>query len=54
MIFFQRYRYPHGESYVDVIQRLEPVLFELERQKAPILIVAHQAGSIQRLDLSES
>jgi len=37
------YRYPHGESYLDVIQRLEPVLFELERQKSPILIVAHQA-----------
>jgi len=38
-----RYRYPHGESYVDVIQRLEPVLFELERQRSPILVVAHQA-----------
>eukprot|EP01119_Soliformovum_irregulare_P018755 TRINITY_DN5808_c0_g1_i1.p1 TRINITY_DN5808_c0_g1~~TRINITY_DN5808_c0_g1_i1.p1 ORF type:complete len:342 (-),score=93.52 TRINITY_DN5808_c0_g1_i1:71-1096(-) len=38
-----KYRYPHGESYVDVIQRLEPVLFELERQRTPILIVAHQA-----------
>ncbi|PRP89620.1 hypothetical protein PROFUN_00884 [Planoprotostelium fungivorum] len=38
-----RYRYPHGESYVDVIQRLEPVLFEMEREKYPILIVAHQA-----------
>jgi broad specificity phosphatase PhoE/predicted kinase len=37
------YRYPHGESYMDVIQRLEPILFELERQKRPILIVAHQA-----------
>jgi 6-phosphofructo-2-kinase/fructose-2,6-biphosphatase len=39
-----KYRYPHGESYVDVIQRLEPVLFELERAKEPVLIVAHQAG----------
>mmetsp|Transcript_2067 Transcript_2067/g.2726 ORF Transcript_2067/g.2726 Transcript_2067/m.2726 type:complete len:524 (+) Transcript_2067:60-1631(+) len=38
-----KYRYPHGESYIDVIQRLEPVLFEIERQKTPILIVAHQA-----------
>jgi len=37
------YRYPHGESYIDVIQRLEPVLFELERQKMPTLIVSHQA-----------
>jgi len=38
-----KYRYPHGESYVDVITRLEPVLFELERQKSPVLVVSHQA-----------
>jgi broad specificity phosphatase PhoE/predicted kinase len=38
-----RYRYPRGESYADVIQRLEPVIVELERQRAPVLIVAHQA-----------
>jgi broad specificity phosphatase PhoE/predicted kinase len=38
-----RYRYPRGESYQDVIQRLEPVIFELEREKAPILVIAHQA-----------
>ncbi len=25
-----RYRYPQGESYLDVVQRLEPVIFELE------------------------
>eukprot|EP01114_Cavostelium_apophysatum_P016203 TRINITY_DN4554_c0_g2_i1.p1 TRINITY_DN4554_c0_g2~~TRINITY_DN4554_c0_g2_i1.p1 ORF type:complete len:558 (+),score=68.88 TRINITY_DN4554_c0_g2_i1:27-1676(+) len=37
------YRYPHGESYIDVIQRLEPVLFEIERLKTPVLIVGHQA-----------
>lgn len=37
------YRYPHGESYIDLIQRLEPVLFELERQRSPVLIVGHQA-----------
>ena len=42
----QKYRYPHGESYIDVIQRLEPVLFEIERQKTPILIVAHQASKL--------
>jgi broad specificity phosphatase PhoE len=35
------YRYPLGESYVDVITRLEPVIFELERSRAPVLIVAH-------------
>lgn len=38
-----RYRYPGGESYVDVIYRLEPVILELERQKGPVLIVAHNA-----------
>lgn len=38
-----RYRYPRGESYLDVINRLEPVIFELERQTEPLLIVAHQA-----------
>ena len=38
-----RYRYPQGESYMDVIQRLEPIIIELERQKNPILVIAHQA-----------
>ena len=38
-----RYRYPRGESYLDVVGRLEPVIVELERQRSPILIVAHQA-----------
>jgi broad specificity phosphatase PhoE/predicted kinase len=38
-----RYRYPRGESYADVIQRLEAVIVELERQQFPVLIVAHQA-----------
>jgi broad specificity phosphatase PhoE/predicted kinase len=37
-----RYRYPRGESYQDVIRRLEPVIFELEREGAPVLIVGHQ------------
>ena len=37
------YRYPCGESYVDVIQRLEPVLLEIERERSPVLVVAHQA-----------
>lgn len=38
-----KYRYPRGESYQDVIHRLEPVMFELERTRQPILVVAHQA-----------
>jgi broad specificity phosphatase PhoE len=37
------YRYPRGESYEDVIRRLEPVIVELERERRPVLVVAHQA-----------
>ncbi|KAJ1658757.1 Fructose-2,6-bisphosphatase [Dispira simplex] len=36
------YRYPGGESYRDVVLRLEPVIMELERQHN-ILIIGHQA-----------
>jgi broad specificity phosphatase PhoE/predicted kinase len=38
-----RYRYPRGESYQDVIQRLEPVIFELERERSPVVVIGHQA-----------
>ncbi|AKT37217.1 6-phosphofructo-2-kinase/fructose-2,6-bisphosphatase [Chondromyces crocatus] len=38
-----RYRYPRGESYEDVIQRLDPMIIELERQRSPVLVIAHQA-----------
>ncbi|KAA0169694.1 hypothetical protein FNF27_06875 [Cafeteria roenbergensis] len=38
-----RYRYPQGESYQDLAQRLEPIMLELERIDTPILIIAHQA-----------
>lgn len=38
-----RYRYPRGESYLDVIQRLDPVIVEIERSRAPVVVVAHQA-----------
>lgn len=38
-----RYRYPQGESYEDVINRLDPVILELERQQHEVLVVAHQA-----------
>lgn len=37
------YRYPRGESYIDVINRLEPFIFEVESCKQPVLIVSHQA-----------
>jgi 6-phosphofructo-2-kinase / fructose-2,6-biphosphatase 1 len=37
------YRYPGGESYRDLVARLEPVIMELERTTAPVLVIAHQA-----------
>ncbi|XP_061430209.1 6-phosphofructo-2-kinase/fructose-2,6-bisphosphatase 3-like isoform X1 [Lethenteron reissneri] len=37
------YRYPNGESYQDLVQRLEPVIMELERQEN-VLVVSHQAA----------
>ncbi len=39
------YRYPGigGESYIDVIERLKPIIIELERQKRNILIVCKMA-----------
>jgi len=40
-----RYRYPEGESYLDVIERLEAVVLEIERRDGdePLVIVSHQA-----------
>jgi len=37
------YRYPRGESYYDIIARLDPVMHELETHSDPLLIVSHQA-----------
>eukprot|EP00804_Cyclotella_cryptica_P018383 CCRYP_020368-RA/>CCRYP_020368-RA protein AED:0.27 eAED:0.27 QI:905/1/1/1/0.8/0.83/6/176/281 len=36
------YRYPRGESYMDVTLRLEQIVLDIERTREPILIVAHQ------------
>ena len=38
-----RYRYPRGESYEDLIRRIEPAIIELERQRKAVLIIAHRA-----------
>ena len=38
-----RYRYPRGESYLDILNRLEPVIFEMERHRGPLVVIAHQA-----------
>jgi len=37
-----RYRYPRGESYEDLVARLEPVIMELERKDC-VVVIAHQA-----------
>jgi broad specificity phosphatase PhoE/adenylylsulfate kinase-like enzyme len=37
------YRYSRGESYQDVIQRLDRVIIELERYRTPVLVIGHQA-----------
>lgn len=37
------FRYPQGESYCDIIERLQPVIFELERTTKPVIVVSHQA-----------
>ncbi|KAF1372547.1 hypothetical protein PFLUV_G00266630 [Perca fluviatilis] len=36
------YRYPAGESYQDLVQRVEPVIMDLERQEN-VLVICHQA-----------
>jgi len=35
------HRFPGGESYEDLVTRLEPILIEIEQQTAPVLIVSH-------------
>lgn len=37
------YRYPRGESYLDLVARLDPLMHELESYTEPLLIVSHQA-----------
>ena len=37
------YRYPRGESYQDIILRLDPMIIELERTRKPVLVIAHNA-----------
>ncbi|KPI85393.1 putative 6-phosphofructo-2-kinase/fructose-2 6-biphosphatase [Leptomonas seymouri] len=37
------FRYPDGESYQDLVVRLEPVIMELENADKVVVVVAHQA-----------
>lgn len=38
-----KYRYPEGESYLDLIERLRYFILQLESYEKPILIIAHNA-----------
>jgi broad specificity phosphatase PhoE len=35
--------YPRGESYYDIIERLDPMVIEMLKFDEPLLIVSHQA-----------
>ena len=37
------YRYPKGESYYDVITRIQSYLVELERVQTPVIVISHNA-----------
>jgi len=36
------YRLPNGESYSDLVQRLDPFILQLERFTVPVIVVAHE------------
>eukprot|EP00747_Dinoflagellata_sp_TGD_P020962 gnl/TRDRNA2_/TRDRNA2_128172_c0_seq1.p1 gnl/TRDRNA2_/TRDRNA2_128172_c0~~gnl/TRDRNA2_/TRDRNA2_128172_c0_seq1.p1 ORF type:complete len:138 (-),score=24.48 gnl/TRDRNA2_/TRDRNA2_128172_c0_seq1:98-454(-) len=36
------YRYPRGESYLDVVQRVHANILEMERIRERLLIIGHQ------------
>ena len=38
-----KYRFPGGESQADRAKSLEPLVFELERQTLPVLVVSHMS-----------
>ena len=37
------YRYPEGESYKDLVERVKPIIEIIKKQKEKVLIIAHQA-----------
>eukprot|EP01017_Pseudomicrothorax_dubius_P022486 TRINITY_DN2435_c0_g1_i4.p1 TRINITY_DN2435_c0_g1~~TRINITY_DN2435_c0_g1_i4.p1 ORF type:complete len:249 (-),score=44.41 TRINITY_DN2435_c0_g1_i4:99-845(-) len=37
------HQFPRGESYADLIERLEPVIHELQRSKTPVIVVSHHS-----------
>ena len=34
-----KYRFPMGESYIDLVHRIEPIIFAIERCKEPVIVV---------------
>jgi len=36
------FRYPNGESYSDLVQRLDPFILQVERHNSPLMIVADE------------
>jgi len=34
-----KYRFPMGESYIDLINRVEPIIFAIERSKEHVIVV---------------
>jgi broad specificity phosphatase PhoE len=36
-----RYRITGGESLMDVVARLTPLIIELERQRRPVVVISH-------------
>ena len=39
-----RYRVPGGESYQDLVFRLQPLVVEIERHRSDVLIVGHKSS----------
>ncbi len=37
------YRYPRGESYRDLITRIEPFIHAIERRTGPVIVIGHQS-----------
>lgn len=36
-----KYRLPRGESFLDVIERIEPMIYEIERRTGPVILICH-------------
>jgi len=38
-----KYRFPMGESYIDLVHRIEPIIFAIEKCVEPVIVVSHTA-----------